>query len=141
LNITIGTTSILVQVPPWPAKLFIRNATGTDLDLVVTSRYIYSTVANKHCDIDNNVGANTPMRYPQGLLAYARWTTGPDGLIKSFTVPGYEGLLLLPTSGWLNHTFSAEGNFRRSALKEEFHYQFNVVWKSAVVYSDNYRPR
>jgi hypothetical protein len=142
LNITIqvGTEyrSILVQVPPWPAKLFIRNATGTDLDLVVTSRYIYSTVANKHCDIDNNVGANTPMKYPQGQLAYARWTTGPDGLIKSFTVPGYEGLLLLPTSGWLNHTFSAEGNFRRSTLMEEFHYQFNVVWKSAVVYSDNF---
>ncbi len=139
LNITIGSSSILVQVPPWPAKLFIRNATGTDLDLVVTSRYIYSTVANKHCPIDNNVGASTPRTYPHGQLAYAQWETGPDGLIRSFTVPGYEGLLLLPTSGWLNETFSAEGaGLRRTPLREEFHYQFNVVWKSAVVYSDNF---
>jgi hypothetical protein len=45
----------------------------------------------------------------------------------------------LPTSGWLNETFSAEGRVGTDLpLKEEFHYQFNVVWKSAVVYSDNF---
>jgi hypothetical protein len=157
LNITIeNVKTIVVQVPPWPAKLFLRDVfpvelvipdldvtLETGLDLIVTSKYIYTTVDNPDCQIDNNVGANTPMTYPNGQLAYAQWTTGPDGLIKSFTVPGYEGLLLLPTSGWLNETFSLEGSFAIadpliSPMKEEFHYQFNVVWKSAVVYSDNF---
>lgn len=137
INITIGSTQLFVQVPPWPAKLFIRNASG-DLDLIVTAKYIYSTVANKHCDVDNNIGADTKMRYPNGQLAYEQWTTNAQGLIDSFTIPGYEGLLLLPTSGWLNETFSAEGSRFRVPLAEEFHYQFNVVWKSAVVYSENY---
>ncbi len=139
LYITINdTVTIFVQVPPWPAKLFIRNVLD-DLDLVVTSRWIYATVDNPNCPIDNNVGASTPRTYPDGQLAYAQWETGPDGLIRSFTVPGYEGLLLLPTSGWLNHTFSVEGHLGETLpLREEFHYQFNVVWKSAVVYSDNF---
>jgi hypothetical protein len=140
VRITVNlTTTIFVQVPPDPAKLFLKNVTA-GLDLVVTSRYVYATVDNPTCFIDRNPapeGATTPMRYPNGLLNYSRWYTGPDGLIKSFTVPGYEGLLLLPTSGWLNHTFSAEGS-SSSPLREEFHYQFNVVWKSAVVYSDNF---
>jgi hypothetical protein len=137
VRITVNLTkTIFVQVPPDPAKLYLRNVTA-GLDLVVTSRYVYATVDNPTCNIDNNVGADTPRKYPDGQLAYARYTTGPDGLIKSFTVPGYEGLLLLPTSGWLNETFSAEGS-SSSPLREEFHYQFNVVWKSAVVYSDNF---
>jgi hypothetical protein len=140
VRITVNlTTTIFVQVPPDPAKLYLRNVTA-GLDLVVTSRYVYATVDNPTCFIDRNPapeGATTLMRYPNGLLNYSRWYTGPDGLIKSFTIPGYEGLLLLPTSGWLNHTFSAEGS-SSSPLKEEFHYQFNVVWKSAVVYSDNF---
>jgi hypothetical protein len=139
LSVGEAETTIFVQVPPWPAKLFLRNVVEDGLDLIVTSKYIYTTVDNPDCPIDNNVGANTPMTYPDGQLAYARWYTGPDGLIKSFTIPGYEGLLLLPTSGWLNHTFSAEGSGPFALpLKEEFHYQFNVVWKSAVVYSDNF---
>jgi len=140
IYVTDGTEyrELFVQVPPWPAKLFIRNVLD-DLDLVVTSRWIYATVDNPNCPIDNNVGADTPRTYPDGQLAYARWWTGPDGLIRSFTVPGYEGLLLLPTSGWLNHTFSVEGHLGVTLpLREEFHYQFNVVWKSAVVYSDNF---
>jgi hypothetical protein len=139
VQITVNLTkTIFVQVPPDPAKLYLRNVTA-GLDLVVTSRYVYATVDNPTCNIDNNVGADTPRKYPDGQLAYARYTTGPDGLIKSFTVPGYEGLLLLPTSGWLNETFSAEGREGTDLpLKEEFHYQFNVVWKSAVVYSDNF---
>jgi hypothetical protein len=140
VRITVNlTTTIFVQVPPYPAKLYLRNVTA-GLDLVVTSRYVYATVDNPTCFIDRNPapeGATTPMRYPNGLLNYSRWYTGPDGLIRSFTIPGYEGLLLLPTSGWLNHTFSAEGS-GSSPLEEEFHYQFNVVWKSAVVYSDNF---
>jgi hypothetical protein len=139
LNITIGSQSFFVQVPPWPAKLYLRDVVS-GLDLIVTSRYIYAAVDNQNCFIDRNPapeGATTLMRYPNGLLNYSRWYTGPDGLIKSFTVSGYEGLLLLPTSGWLNHTFSAEGS-GSSDLEEEFHYQFNVVWKSAVVYSDNF---
>jgi hypothetical protein len=139
LSVGEAETTIFVQVPPWPAKLFLRDVVEDGLDLIVTSKYIYTTVDNPDCPIDNNVGANTPMTYPDGQLAYARWYTGPDGLIKSFTIPGYEGLLLLPTSGWLNHTFSAEGSGPFALpLKEEFHYQFNVVWKSAVVYSDNF---
>jgi hypothetical protein len=53
-------------------------------------------------------------------------------------VPGYEGLLLVPTSGWLNETFSAEkATGTEQPTEEEFHYLFNVVWKSAVVYSEN----
>jgi hypothetical protein len=140
VRITVNLTkTIFVQVPPDPAKLYLRNVTA-GLDLVVTSRYVYATVDNPTCFIDRNPapeGATTPMRYPNGLLNYSRWYTGPDGLIKSFTIPGYEGLLLLPTSGWLNHTFSAEGS-GSSPLREEFHYQFNVVWKNAVVYSDNF---
>jgi hypothetical protein len=139
ITVTVGayTETIFVQVPPWPAKLFIKDILG--LNLIVTSRYIYTAVDNPACPIDNNVGESTPMTYPFGQLAYARWYTGPDGLIKSFTITGYEGLLLLPTSGWLNHTFSAEGALGTNhPMREEFHYQFNVVWKSAVVYSDNY---
>jgi hypothetical protein len=139
LNVGEAEKTIFVQVPPWPAKLFLRDVVDDGLDLIVTSKYIYTTVDNQDCPIDNNVGADTPMTYPNGQLAYAQWTTGPDGLIKSFTIPGYEGLLLLPTSGWLNHTFSAEGALGEDhPMREEFHYQFNVVWKSAVVYSDNF---
>jgi len=49
------------------------------------------------------------MATPDGLLKYAQWKTNAKGEIDSFTVPGYEGLLLVPTSGWLNETFSYEG--------------------------------
>jgi hypothetical protein len=124
--------TILVQVPPYPAKLYLRNVIG-DYDLVVTAREVILLIDNATAR-DNNVGEDTPMGTPDGLLMYARWYTNSDGLIKSFTKPGYEGLLLLPTSGWLNDTF--HDNNPKS--KDEFHYQFNVVWKSAVVYSDNF---
>jgi hypothetical protein len=124
--------NIFVQVPPYPAKLYLRNVIG-DYDLVVTAREVILLIDNATAR-DNNVGEDTPMGTPDGLLKYERWYTRSDGLIKSFTIPGYEGLLLLPTSGWLNETFH-DGD---ATTKDEFHYQFNVVWKSAVVYSDNF---
>ncbi len=123
---------LFLQVPPYPAKLYLR-----EYGLVVTAKEIYSIVDNRECEIDNNVGEDTPMTYVEGQLKYAQWKTNAKGLIDSFTVPGYEGLLLVPTSGWLNETFSVEGATGEEDLEEEFHYLFNVVWKSAVVYSDN----
>jgi len=124
--------TILVQVPPYPAKLYLRNVVG-GFDIVVTANNV-TVLVDDPTPRDHNVGADTPMGTPDGLLKYARWYTRSDGLIKSFTIPGYEGLLLLPTSGWLNETFH-DGV---ATTKDEFHYQFNVVWKSAVVYSDNF---
>jgi hypothetical protein len=124
--------TILVQVPPYPAKLYLRDVVG-DFDIVVTARDV-TVLVDDPTPRDHNVGADTPMGTPDGLLKYARWYTRSDGLIKSFTIPGYEGLLLLPTSGWLNETFH-DGV---ATTEDEFHYQFNVVWKSAVVYSDNF---
>jgi hypothetical protein len=124
--------TILVQVPPYPAKLYLRDVIG-DFDIVVTARDV-TVLVDDPTERDHNVGVDTPMGTPDGLLKYARWYTRSDGLIKSFTIPGYEGLLLLPTSGWLNETFH-DGD---ATTKDEFHYQFNVVWKSAVVYSDNF---
>jgi hypothetical protein len=124
--------NIFVQVPPYPAKLYLRDVVG-DFDIVVTARDI-TVLVDDPTPRDHNVGADTPMGTPDGLLKYARWYTRSDGLIKSFTIPGYEGLLLLPTSGWLNETFH-DGV---ATTEDEFHYQFNVVWKSAVVYSNNY---
>ncbi len=142
LNLTIDGDKMFLQVPPYPAKLYLRDiGVGDDDNFVVTAKEIYWLVDNEGCPIDNNDedegGADTPMTYDDGLLKYARWKTQADGTIKSFTIPGYEGLLLVPTSGWLNETFSAEGATGVD-LEEEFHYQFNVVWKSAVVYSDNF---
>jgi hypothetical protein len=127
---------IKVQTPPYPAKLYLRDVYDK-LNITVSAKEIYVLVG-KDNPRDNNPVVNTPMATPYGLLKQARWYTGPDGLIKSFTVPGYEGLLLLPTSGWLNETFSFEGATALLHTKEEFHYLFNVVWKSAVVYSDNF---
>jgi hypothetical protein len=111
--------TILVQVPPYPAKLYLRDVVG-DFDIVVTARDVTVLV-----DATNT---------PDGLLRYDQWKTNAKGEIDSFTITGYEGLLLVPTSGWLNETFH-DGV---ATTKDEFHYQFNVVWKSAVVYSDNF---
>jgi hypothetical protein len=109
--------TILVQVPPYPAKLYLRDVVG-DFDIVVTARDVTVLVD----DSDT----------PDGLLSYGQWETDATGHIPSFTLPDYKGLLLLPTSGWLAATYADDPEV------EEFHYQFNVVWKSAVVYSDNY---
>jgi len=124
--------TILVQVPPYPAKLYLRNVVG-EFDIVVTARNV-TVLVDDPTPRDHNVGADTPMGTPNGLLKYARWKTNAKGEIDSFTITGYEGLLLVPTSGWLNETFH-DGV---ATTKDEFHYQFNVVWKSAVVYSDNF---
>jgi hypothetical protein len=109
--------TILVQVPPYPAKLYLRDVVG-DFDIVVTARDVTVLVD----DSDT----------PDGLLSYGQWETDATGHIPSFTLPDYKGLLLLPTSGWLAATYADDPEV------EEFHYQFNVVGKSAVVYSDNY---
>ncbi|MCS7352317.1 MAG: carboxypeptidase-like regulatory domain-containing protein, partial [Anaerolineae bacterium] len=110
--------------------------------MVVTAREIYLLVDNAGCPIDNNSPASPALTAPDGQLRYARFVTGPDGSIRSFTIPEYAGLLMLPTSGWLNETYSVEGrsvkNVNARTTREQFHYQFNVVWRSAVVYSDNY---
>jgi hypothetical protein len=111
--------TILVQVPPYPAKLYLRNVVG-EFDIVVTARDV-TVLIDRATTLD-------------GLLKYEQWKTNAKGEINSFTITGYEGLLLLPTSGWLNETFH-DGV---ATTKDEFHYQFNVVWKSAVVYSDNF---
>ncbi|MEM4190439.1 MAG: carboxypeptidase-like regulatory domain-containing protein [Nitrososphaerota archaeon] len=113
-----GQVRILVQVPPYPAKLYLRDVVG-GWDVVVTARDVTLLVH----DADDT---------PDGQLRYGQWKTQANGLIKSFTIPGYEGLLMLPTSGWLADAYADDPE------DEEFHYQFNVVWKSAVVYSDNY---
>ncbi|MEM2232208.1 MAG: carboxypeptidase-like regulatory domain-containing protein [Nitrososphaerota archaeon] len=154
-----ATHQIFVQVPPWPAKLILRDVFG--LNMTVTERYIYLMPSSDFAFDANNAtgvpGTSTdPLSYRYGQLKYARWYTKSDGTIKSFTVSGYEGLLLLPTSGFLNETYGIESGIghnvgilptggvdRTHAIslantKEEFHYQFNVVWKSAVVYSENY---
>ncbi|RLE61974.1 MAG: hypothetical protein DRJ47_11415, partial [Thermoprotei archaeon] len=110
-----------VQVPPKPAKLLLRDICG-EYDVAVTADYIYPVVA-KHASLPTE---------------YASWKTNENGLIDSFTLPDYEGLLMLPTSGYLNATYGYEANNYEIDLSEEFHYRFNVVWKSAVVYSDNF---
>ncbi|MEM2647387.1 MAG: carboxypeptidase-like regulatory domain-containing protein [Nitrososphaerota archaeon] len=109
--------TILVQVPPYPAKLYLRNILD-GLDVVVTARDVTALVDQTDT--------------PNGQLRYGQWKTQANGLIKSFTIPDYQGLLMLPTSGWLADAYADD------TTSEEFHYQFNVVWKSAVVYSDNY---
>ncbi len=109
--------TILVQVPPYPAKLYLRNILD-GLDVVVTARDVTALVDQTDT--------------PNGQLRYGQWKTQANGLIKSFTIPDYQGLLMLPTSGWLADAYADDPE------DEEFHYQFNVVWKSAVVYSDNY---
>jgi len=109
--------TILVQVPPYPAKLYLRDVVG-DFDIVVTARDVTVLVD----DEDDT---------PDGLLSYGQWETDATGHLPSFTLPEYKGMLLLPTSGWLAATYADDPEV------EEFHYQFNVVWKSAVVYSDN----
>jgi hypothetical protein len=114
---TVLSKTILVQVPPYPAKLYLRDVVD-DFDIVVTARDVTVLVD----DSDT----------PDGLLSYGQWETDATGHIPSFTLPDYKGLLLLPTSGWLAATYADDPEV------EEFHYQFNVVWKSAVVYSDNY---
>ncbi|MDW8073435.1 MAG: carboxypeptidase-like regulatory domain-containing protein [Nitrososphaerota archaeon] len=113
----VDTKTIFVQVPPYPAKLYLRNVIG-GLDVVVTAKEVTALVD----DEDDT---------PDGLLKYEQWKTLASGLIKSFTLPDYAGLLMLPTSGWLADEYADDPD------EEEFHYQFNVVWKSAVVYSDN----
>jgi hypothetical protein len=124
--------TILVQVPPYPAKLYLRDVVG-GFDIVVTARDV-TVLVDDPTPRDHNVGADTKMGTPNGLLKYAQLKTNAKGEIDSFTISGYEGLLLVPTSGWLNETFH-DGV---TTTEDEFHYQFNVVWKSAVVYSNNY---
>jgi hypothetical protein len=133
--------TVLLQVPPYPAKLYLRNFDGCPLDLAVSAKEIYVLVDSR-IERDNNVGADTKMATPDGLLKYAQWKTNAKGEIDSFTVPGYEGLLLVPTSGWLNETFSYEGYTGEDLpMEEEFHYLFNVVWKSAGRLQREPRPR
>jgi len=111
-----------VQVPPKPAKLLLRDICEERYDVAVTADYIYPVVA-KHASLPTD---------------YVSWKTNENGLIDSFTLEGYKGLLMLPTSGYLNETYGYEANHNEIGLIEEFHYRFNVVWKSAVVYSDNF---
>ena len=60
-----------------------------------------------------------------------------NGYVDSFKDLGPDdpryGSVVLPIGGWLNDTFHDGW----AVTEDEFHYQINVVWKSAVVYSDN----
>jgi len=128
-----GTPSfkeIYVQVPPAPAKLLLRNVLPLSrsetpkLDVAVSADYVYIMLETGET--------------PNGLLAYGRWYTDEDGYVNSFKALGADdprcGTVVLPISGWLNETFHDGTN----KTEDEFHYQLNVVWKSAVVYSDNF---
>ncbi|MDW7987086.1 MAG: hypothetical protein RMI88_07765, partial [Nitrososphaerota archaeon] len=72
-----------------------------------------------------------------GALSYGRWYTDADGYVDSFkdlgTADPRYGSIILPIAGWLNETFHDDNDL----TEDEFHYQLNIVWKSAVVYSDN----
>ncbi|RLF97876.1 MAG: hypothetical protein DRN49_06805, partial [Thaumarchaeota archaeon] len=153
LNLTVSTDEeskdLLLQVPPYPAKLYLRNVVDDrvfKVDLVVTSKEVYVLIDNPECPVDNNDIVTDKWATPDGELAYGRWYTDADGYVNSFKDLGADdpryGSVVLPTSGWLNETFSLEGagisGVTGANTKEEFHYQLNVVWKSAVVYSDNF---
>ncbi|RLE68857.1 MAG: hypothetical protein DRJ43_04880, partial [Thermoprotei archaeon] len=118
-----------------------------------------STVEVEHCGVTYDyTGGNMseieilaleddPWATPNGLLSYGRWLTDEDGyvaavrdgeLVASFTDLGKDdpryGTIVMPTSGWLNATFHDD----TIATEDAFHYQLNIVWESAVVYSDDY---
>jgi len=144
--------TIFVQVPPAPAKLMLRNVVG-EYDVAISEDYIYPLL-DKPDPVDRNTEAMIPddrspstfrptslqtdeWGTPDGLLAYGRWYTDEDGYVDSFKDLGPDdpryGTVVLPIAGWLNETFHDDDY----DSKDEFHYQINVVWKSAVVYSDN----
>jgi hypothetical protein len=129
-----NTKTIYVQVPPSPAKLILRDVVD-DVDVAVSADYVYPLITAT--PRDNNVGVDDKWGEEDGILSYGRWYTESDGYIKSFKALGAAdpryGSIVLPIAGWLNDTFH-DGV---PATKDEFHYQINIVWKSAVVYSDN----
>ncbi len=102
-----------LQVPPSPAKLLIRNFCGKGVAVAISSDYIYPVVQE---------------------VKFANFTTNEQGEIDSFTLPAYSGYLMVPTSGYLNATMGVKAR----NITEEFHYRFNVIWRDAVVYSDNF---
>ncbi|MEM1886699.1 MAG: carboxypeptidase-like regulatory domain-containing protein [Nitrososphaerota archaeon] len=102
-----------LQVPPSPAKLLIRNFCGKGVAVAISSDYIYPVVRE---------------------VKFANFTTNEQGEIDSFTLPAYSGYLMVPTSGYLNATMGVKAR----NITEEFHYRFNVIWRDAVVYSDNF---
>ncbi|MEM2383557.1 MAG: hypothetical protein QW521_05290, partial [Desulfurococcaceae archaeon] len=143
--------TIFVQVPPSPAKLILRDVVE-DVDVAVSADYVYCLLTAPPRDMNTEASIPSP-REPsvlttisleddewgekEGVLSYGRWYTDPDGYVDSFKAfgpadPRY-GSIILPIAGWLNETF--HDDYPRS--KDEFHYQINIVWKSAVVYSDN----
>ncbi|RLF98936.1 MAG: hypothetical protein DRN49_05100, partial [Thaumarchaeota archaeon] len=131
--------TIFVQVPPSPAKLILRDVVSgwaEDIDVAISRDYIYPLI-DSTCEVDRNVGYEDKWATPDGLLAYGRWYTDEDGYVDSFKDLGPDdpryGTVVLPIGGWLNATF----HDANTVTEDEFHYQINVVWKSAVVYSDN----
>ncbi|MEM3951993.1 MAG: carboxypeptidase-like regulatory domain-containing protein, partial [Nitrososphaerota archaeon] len=129
--------TILVQVPPSPAKLILRNVVDV-VDVAVSADYVYCLLTAPARDMNKDTPAvEDKWGESNGILSYGRWYTDADGYVDSFKAfgpadPRY-GSIILPTAGWLNETF--HDNYTKS--KDEFHYQINIVWKSAVVYSDN----
>ncbi|MCD6260580.1 MAG: hypothetical protein J7J28_02155, partial [Thaumarchaeota archaeon] len=126
----VDFAELYVQVPPAPAKLLLRDvvdlstrAEPLKLDVAVSADYVYLMLETDET--------------PNGLLAYGRWYTDEDGYVDSFKDLGPDdpryGSVVLPISGWLNETYNDDDE----RTEDEFHYQINVVWKSAVVYSDN----
>ncbi|RLI43898.1 hypothetical protein DRO64_04930, partial [Candidatus Bathyarchaeota archaeon] len=126
--------TIYVQVPPSPAKLIFRDII-VGADVAVSRDYVYGIQTNPAYDW--NVGVDDKWGSVDGLLAYGRWYTDEDGYVDSFKDLGPDdpryGTVVLPISGWLNASYH-DGD---ETTEDEFHYQINVVWKSAVVYSDN----
>ena len=109
----------LLSLPPSPAKLYLRDTLLGDLAIGRDGLYILITSGN---EVD-------------GMLRYARWiANATDGHVDSFDLDILFGKVILPTSGWLNHTFH-DGD---PDSEDEFHYLLNIVWKDAVVYSDDY---
>ena len=152
LYLTVGDVDLLLQVPPYPAKLYLRDVVVFERDgydvsvnLVVTAEELYVLV-DSYYPVDNNDIIIDRWATPDGALAYGRWYTDEDGYVNSFKDLGPDdpryGTVVLPISGWLNETFSLEGAgawwVTGANTKEEFHYQLNVVWESAVVYSDSF---
>ncbi|MEM3922174.1 MAG: hypothetical protein QXG25_04765, partial [Nitrososphaerota archaeon] len=125
INITcreVGSSTIkgryYLQVPPSPAKLLIRDFCSTDYSVAISSDYIYPVVQE---------------------VKFENFTTNERGEIDSFTLPAYRGYLMVPTSGYLNATLGLEATEDQDMdITEEFHYRFNVIWRDAVVYSDNF---
>jgi len=130
-----ATNTIFVQVPPEPAKLILRNVVG-GVDVAISQKYIYPLI-DSICPVDQNNVVEDEWATPDGLLSYGRWYTDEDGYVNSFKALGKAdpryGTVVLPIAGWLNATFHDDN----VATEDVFHYQINVVWKSAVVYSDN----